>query len=61
MAHWEARLVSRYLAVSLKCAISEIETEDSVVVIRRVHVRLRLQAAAEHKKQRRGLHGMFAN
>lgn len=42
-------------------AVGEIEkTEDGVLVIRRIHVRLRLKAPAEHRETAHRVHGIFA-
>jgi uncharacterized OsmC-like protein len=42
-------------------AVGEIEkTEDHVLVIRRIHVRLHLKAPAEQWETARRVHGMFA-
>jgi uncharacterized OsmC-like protein len=42
--------------------VGEIEeTEDHVLVIRRIHVRLRLKAPADQRATAERAHGMFAN
>lgn len=41
-------------------ATGEIETEDNVLVIRRIHVKLRLKAAADHRETATRVHGFFA-
>ena len=38
----------------------EVETEDNVLVIRRIHVAMRLVAGAEHKDKIERVHGMYA-
>jgi hypothetical protein len=48
----EGRLVGR--------ATGEIELEERVLVIRRIHVRLELRAAAEHREIAERVHGVFA-
>lgn len=43
-------------------ATGEIElAEDHVLVIRRIHVRLRLTAPAEHRATAERVHGVFAS
>ncbi len=39
----------------------EVELEDRVLVIRRIHVRLELDAAPEHAATARRVHGFFAD
>ena len=39
----------------------EVELEGKVLVIRRVHVRLRLRAAPEHRETAQRVHGIFAD
>lgn len=41
-------------------AVGEVETEDGVMVLRRIHVRLRLKVGAEHEEAVRRVHGFFA-
>ena len=38
----------------------EVETEDGVLVIRRIHVVLRLAAAQEHRETIERVHGVYA-
>jgi uncharacterized OsmC-like protein len=38
----------------------EVETEDNVLVIRRIHVAMRLVAASEMKDKIERVHGMYA-
>lgn len=38
----------------------EVELEDKVLVVRRIHVRLRLRAAPEHREIAERVHGFFA-
>jgi organic hydroperoxide reductase OsmC/OhrA len=38
----------------------EVELEDKVLVIRRIHVRLELAAAKEHQEVAERVHGFFA-
>ena len=38
-----------------------METEDHVLIIRRIHVVLHLKAAAEHKETAERVHGLFAD
>ena len=38
-----------------------METEDGVLIIRRIHVVLRLRAAAEQKETAERVHGIFAD
>jgi uncharacterized OsmC-like protein len=42
-------------------ATGEIETEDNVLVIRRIHVRLRLKASFDHREIAVRVHGFFAD
>jgi uncharacterized OsmC-like protein len=41
--------------------VGEIELEDHVLVIRRIHVRLRLRAAEAHRETAARVHGIFAD
>jgi hypothetical protein len=38
-----------------------VELEEKVLVIRRIHVRLELRAAAAHREVAERVHGFFAN
>jgi uncharacterized OsmC-like protein len=40
--------------------VGEIELEDNVLVIRRIHVRLRLRASQEHRDTASRVHELFA-
>jgi uncharacterized OsmC-like protein len=42
-------------------ATGEVETDNGVLIIRRIHVVLRLRAAPEHRETAERLHGTFAN
>jgi uncharacterized OsmC-like protein len=42
-------------------AVGEIEKEDGVLVIRRIHVKLRLKAQEEHRETAERVHGFFAD
>ena len=42
-------------------AEGEIELEDNILVSRRIHVRLKLQAEDAHKEIAERVHGFFAN
>jgi uncharacterized OsmC-like protein len=42
-------------------AVGEIELEDNVLVIRRIHVRLVLKAAEDHRETAARVHGFFAD
>jgi organic hydroperoxide reductase OsmC/OhrA len=41
-------------------AVGEVELEGQVLVLRRIHVRLKLRAAAEHRDVAERVHGFFA-
>ena len=41
--------------------MGEIETEDQVLVIRRIHTKLKLKAASENWDTARRVHGFFAD
>jgi uncharacterized OsmC-like protein len=41
-------------------AVGEIELEDNVLVIRRIHVRLKLKAEESHWETANRVHGIFA-
>ena len=41
-------------------ATGEVEKEDGVLIIRRIHVLLRLKAAPEHRETAGRVHGFFA-
>jgi uncharacterized OsmC-like protein len=38
-----------------------VELEEKVLVIRRIHVRLELRGAAEHRETAERVHGVFAD
>jgi hypothetical protein len=42
-------------------ATGEVETEDRVLVIRRIHVVLRLKVAPEQRETAERVHGIFAD
>jgi uncharacterized OsmC-like protein len=42
-------------------AVGEIELEDNVLVIRRIHVRLKLRADEAHRETAVRAHGIFAD
>jgi uncharacterized OsmC-like protein len=42
-------------------ATGEIEKDEGVLVIRRIHVRLELRAASEHRETAYRVHGFFAD
>jgi uncharacterized OsmC-like protein len=42
-------------------AVGEIELEENVLVIRRIHVRLRLKSGEEHRETATRVHGFFAD
>ena len=42
-------------------AVGEVELEDNVLVIRRIHVTLRLKAAESHRETASRVHGFFAD
>ena len=42
-------------------ATGEIELEDNVLVIRRIHVRLKLRAEERHRETALRVHGFFAD
>ncbi len=42
-------------------AIGEIETEEKVLVIRRIHVRMRLKAEPSQHETAERIHGIFAD
>jgi uncharacterized OsmC-like protein len=41
-------------------AVGEVETEGGVLVIRRIHVRLKLRAQEQHRETAFRVHGFFA-
>ena len=41
-------------------AVGEIELEGNVLVLRRIHVRLRLKAEEAHRETANRVHGIFA-
>ena len=41
-------------------AVGEVELEDNVLVIRRIHVTLRLKAEESHREVASRVHGFFA-
>jgi uncharacterized OsmC-like protein len=42
-------------------AVGEVELEDNVLVIRRIHVRLLLRADEAHRETAARVHGIFAD
>jgi uncharacterized OsmC-like protein len=42
-------------------AVGEVELEDNVLVIRRIHVRLLLRADVAHRETAARVHGIFAD
>jgi uncharacterized OsmC-like protein len=42
-------------------AVGEVELEDNVLVIRRIHVRLLLRADEAHRQTAARVHGIFAD
>jgi len=42
-------------------AVGEVELDDSVLVIRRIHVVLKLKAEASQRETARRVHGFFAD
>lgn len=42
-------------------ATGEVETEERTLIIRRIHVVLRLKAALEHRETAERVHGIFAD
>ena len=42
-------------------AVGEIELEDNVLVIRRIHVRMLLRADEAHRETAARVHGIFAD
>ena len=42
-------------------AVGEVELEDNVLVIRRIHVRLLLRADEGHRETAARVHGIFAD
>ena len=41
--------------------MGEVELEDKVLVVKRIHVRLRLRADASHRPTAERVHGFFAD
>jgi uncharacterized OsmC-like protein len=42
-------------------AVGEVELDDNVLVIRRIHVVLKLKAEESHRETARRVHGFFAD
>lgn len=40
--------------------VGEVELEEKILVVRRIHVKLELRAAAEHREVAERVHGFFA-
>jgi organic hydroperoxide reductase OsmC/OhrA len=40
--------------------VGEVELEDKILVVRRIHVKLELKVAAEHREVAERVHGFFA-
>ncbi|MGH9660965.1 MAG: OsmC family protein [Bryobacteraceae bacterium] len=57
----EARQISAAAGRLVAEAVGEIETEEGVLVIRRIHTRLILKATEEQRATAERVHGMFAD
>jgi uncharacterized OsmC-like protein len=57
----EARQVDASNERLISEAIGEIELEDSVLVIKRIHVRLTLNAKESHRETANRAHSLFAD
>lgn len=57
----EARQIPASAGRLLAEATGEVELDGKVLVIRRIHVKLRLQAAPEHHEGATRVHGFFAD
>jgi uncharacterized OsmC-like protein len=57
----EARQISASIDRLVAEAVGEIEKEEGVLVIKRIHVRLRLKANEEHRATAERVHGMYAD
>ena len=42
-------------------AVGEVELEDNVLVIRRIHVKLKLKALETHRETATRVHGLYAD
>ena len=42
-------------------AVGEIEKEENVIVLKRIHVQLRLKASEEHRATAERVHGIYAD
>ena len=42
-------------------ATGEVELEGNVIVLRRIHVKLELRAAPEHRESAARVHGLYAD
>jgi uncharacterized OsmC-like protein len=40
--------------------VGEVELEEKILVVRRIHVKLELKAAADHREVAERVHGFFA-
>jgi uncharacterized OsmC-like protein len=56
----EARQISASIDRLVGEASGEIEKEDGVLVIKRIHVKLKLKANEEHRATAERVHGMYA-
>lgn len=56
----EARKIDASAGKLTADATGEVDTENDVLIIRRIHVVLRLKAAPEHKETAERVHGIFA-
>lgn len=57
----EARQISASEGRLVGEGTGEIEKEDNVLVVRRIHVKLRLRAEEQHRVTADRVHGVFAN
>ncbi|MGI8989385.1 MAG: OsmC family protein [Bryobacteraceae bacterium] len=57
----EARQIDASDGRLIADAVGEIELEDNVLVIRRIHVRLRLKTGEPHREAANRVHGFFAD
>jgi uncharacterized OsmC-like protein len=57
----EARQIDASAGRLVEEAVGEIELEENVLVIRRIHLRLRLKADDAHRETTTRVHGIFAD
>ena len=57
----DTRQITSFKRVLISEALGEVELEENVLVIKRIHVRLKLKAEETHRETANRVHGFFAD